>query len=192
MNIDSYICDFENLSEKKKSKKKNIYKDAMTRVIFTAVKNKTKQTQTQTQTQTQNTNKMVSKIAMTTLAAAAAAAAGVNSMPTENQENGMPTIYVPGYSITVTDYTGVTSDISTGQWVHLRCNCNNKFLSHKTNSGFQSKHGLPSSASIAQGVESADDSTKFMVLVLDGEQKKIQLMDEKGKCFKRYYTDAEY
>ena len=51
---------------------------------------------------------------------------------------------------------------------------------------------MPSTAKIAEGVPSANDTTKFMVLVLDGEQKKIQLMDENGKCFKRYYTDASY
>ena len=140
---------------------------------------------------------------MTTLAAAAT----VNGLPMNDNNrvardasanDYMPTVIVPGYSITVTDYTGTTSEISTGQWVHIRSKANNQFFKHATNNEFQWHHGIvtslyePWNGQIAQGVTSADDSTKFMVLVLNGDQKKIQLMDEYGRCFKRYQTDAQY
>ena len=78
---------------------------------------------------------MLSKIAMTTLAAAAT----VNGLPMNDNNrvardaSANDYIIVPGYSITVTDYTGTPSEISIGQWVHIRSKANNQFFKHAPN-----------------------------------------------------------
>lgn len=144
---------------------------------------------------------MFSKFAITLTVATVAL---VNGLPLNEEaplipqhqrqaRDGMPTVIVPGYSINVTDWTGTTSEISTGTWVQLRSRANNQFFQSVNDGSFQGDHGMSKDGRYGMGVDNAmEDYTKFMVLVTDGDSKQIQLMDKDGFCYKRFYSDAQY
>ena len=107
---------------------------------------------------------------------------------------GMPTIEVDGYSFNVTDYTGTTSEISTGQWVQLKSsNGGREYFKANNNPSFNGKHGLASGGRVLSKTSNAmDDWTKFMLIVTDPAKKEFFLLDKDGYCYKRMNTGNQY
>ena len=139
---------------------------------------------------------MFSKFAITLSVATATLVNGLSLGQTPQHQrqarDGMPTIVVPGYSINVTDWTGTTSELTTGTWVHLKSRANNQYFQSVNDGSFQDDHGMSKDGRYGMGTTDANDYTKFMVLVTDGDSKQIQLMDKDGYCYKRFYSDAQY